>query len=199
MLRKHVEVLRRVSGQASTCDIGDVPRLPGRRPREVLRIAQEALGNALRHARARRIDRCTATTVRALVVADDGAGFDPGAAARPPARADVDARAGDGARRGRWRSGRRPARGRRCGWSVALRRRSATLLVDDHAVVRAGLRTFLDLQDDMEVVGEAGDGEEAVAAARRLTPEVVLLDLVMPGLDGLGAIRRLRDGDPSPG
>ena len=68
------------------------------------------------------------------------------------------------------------------------------LLADDHAVVRQGLRTFLDLQEDIEVVAEASDGEEAVAAAERLDPDVVLLDLVMPRLDGLGALRRLREG-----
>src|SRR5207247_1866982 len=65
-------------------------------------------------------------------------------------------------------------------------------IADDHAVVRQGLRTFLDLQDDVDVVGEAGDGEEAVAAAERLEPDVVLMDLVMPRVDGVEAIRRLR-------
>jgi NarL family two-component system response regulator LiaR len=68
------------------------------------------------------------------------------------------------------------------------------VLADDHAVVRQGLRTFLDLQDDIEVVAEATDGEEAVAAAQALDPDVVLLDLVMPGVDGLGALKRLREG-----
>jgi DNA-binding NarL/FixJ family response regulator len=67
------------------------------------------------------------------------------------------------------------------------------VLADDHAVVRQGLRTFLDLQDDIEVVAEAGDGEGAVAAAQRTDPDVVLLDLVMPGLDGIGALARLRE------
>jgi NarL family two-component system response regulator LiaR len=68
------------------------------------------------------------------------------------------------------------------------------VLADDHAVVRQGLRTFLDLQEDIEVVAEASDGEEAVAAAVALDPDVVLLDLVMPRLDGLGALKRLREG-----
>ena len=65
------------------------------------------------------------------------------------------------------------------------------LLADDHAVVRQGLRTFLDLQDDIEVVAEAGDGEQAVDAAQRTDPDVILLDLVMPRLDGVGALKRL--------
>jgi two-component system, NarL family, response regulator LiaR len=71
------------------------------------------------------------------------------------------------------------------------------LIADDHAVVRQGLRTFLDLQDDIEVVGEAGDGEEALAAAVELSPDVVLVDLVMPGVDGIEAIRGLRERVPS--
>jgi DNA-binding NarL/FixJ family response regulator len=68
------------------------------------------------------------------------------------------------------------------------------VLADDHAVVRQGLRTFLDLQDDIEVVAEASDGAQAVEAAAAFDPDVVLLDLVMPGLDGLGALKVLREG-----
>ena len=66
------------------------------------------------------------------------------------------------------------------------------LVVDDHAVVREGLRTFLELQDGIAVVGEAADGEEAVRQAEALRPDVVLMDLVMPRLDGVGAMRELR-------
>ncbi len=66
------------------------------------------------------------------------------------------------------------------------------LLVDDHAVVREGLRSFLELQDGVRIVGEAGDGEEAVRQAERLRPDVVLMDLSMPRLDGVGAMRELR-------
>jgi two-component system, NarL family, response regulator LiaR len=71
------------------------------------------------------------------------------------------------------------------------------LVVDDHAVVREGLRAFLELQEEFEVVGEAGDGAEAVELAERLRPDVVLMDLVMPGLDGVGAMQRLRERLPS--
>jgi DNA-binding NarL/FixJ family response regulator len=71
------------------------------------------------------------------------------------------------------------------------------LIVDDHAVVREGLRTFLQLQEGMEVVGEAADGEEAVERAVALAPDVILMDLVMPGLDGVGAMRVLRERAPA--
>jgi two-component system, NarL family, response regulator LiaR len=71
------------------------------------------------------------------------------------------------------------------------------LVVDDHGVVREGLRAFLELQDGIEVVGEASDGREGLAAAERLRPDVVLLDLVMPELDGLSAMRALRERLPA--
>jgi DNA-binding NarL/FixJ family response regulator len=71
------------------------------------------------------------------------------------------------------------------------------LIADDHPVVRQGLRTFLDLQEDLEVVGEAEDGEAAVAAVRELVPDVVVMDVVMPKLDGIEAVRRIRDESPA--
>jgi NarL family two-component system response regulator LiaR len=70
------------------------------------------------------------------------------------------------------------------------------LIVDDHSVVREGLQAFLQLQDGLEVVGEAADGEEAIEAASRLQPDVILMDLVMPRLGGVAAMRRLREEVP---
>jgi two-component system, NarL family, response regulator LiaR len=72
----------------------------------------------------------------------------------------------------------------------------AVLIVDDHAVVREGLRTFLELQDGLKVVGEAADGLEGIEQARRLQPDVILMDLVMPKLDGVAAMRALREQAP---
>jgi two-component system, NarL family, response regulator LiaR len=66
------------------------------------------------------------------------------------------------------------------------------LIVDDHQVVRQGLRTFLDLHEDIQVVGEAGDGQTAIELTVRMTPDVVLMDLVMPRLDGITATSRIK-------
>lgn len=66
------------------------------------------------------------------------------------------------------------------------------LIVDDHQVVRQGLRTFLELQDDIVVIGEAGDGLQAVEMVHQYQPDVVLMDLVMPKLDGIAATRQVK-------
>jgi NarL family two-component system response regulator LiaR len=71
------------------------------------------------------------------------------------------------------------------------------LLIDDHRVVRQGLRDFLELQDDIEVIGEAASGEEGVKAAQELLPDVVLMDMVLPGIDGVEATRRVKGVSPS--
>lgn len=70
--------------------------------------------------------------------------------------------------------------------------RIRVLIADDHPVVRQGLRTFLGVQEDIEVVGEASDGAQAVAVAEKLDPDVILLDLKMPGVDGQAALGELR-------
>jgi NarL family two-component system response regulator LiaR len=71
------------------------------------------------------------------------------------------------------------------------------LLVDDHAVVRSGLSAFLLAYDDLELVGQAGSGEEAVRICDRVRPDVVLMDLVMPGMDGAQATRAIRERCPT--
>ena len=70
------------------------------------------------------------------------------------------------------------------------------LLVDDHELVRTGLRTFLELQPDMVVVGEAGSGEDALTLASDVAADIVLLDLMLPGMTGVETARRLHDEHP---
>src|SRR5512141_2232263 len=70
------------------------------------------------------------------------------------------------------------------------------LLADDHAVMRSGLRLLIDNQADMHVVGEAGDGLQAIDQAAALQPDVVLLDLTMPKIDGLTSLKQIRERAP---
>ena len=72
----------------------------------------------------------------------------------------------------------------------------SVLLVDDHALVRRGVRAFLETLDGIAVVGEAESGEEAVLRAAELAPDVVLLDLILPGIDGVETTRRLKAASP---
>lgn len=76
-------------------------------------------------------------------------------------------------------------------------KKTRVLVADDHAIVRYGLTALLGEESDIEVVGEAADGEEAVRLAKALSPDVVVMDLVMPRLDGVGATARIRAEAPS--
>jgi DNA-binding NarL/FixJ family response regulator len=71
------------------------------------------------------------------------------------------------------------------------------LIVDDHPITREGLRAALGIDDDIEVVGEATSGDEAIAAARKLKPDVVFMDVRMPGMSGIEATRAIRSEDPT--
>ncbi len=81
--------------------------------------------------------------------------------------------------------------------SSAETRPIRVLIVDDHGVVREGLRAYLELEADIQVVGEAKDGLEAVRRAAELQPDVVLMDLVMPNMDGVDATSRIKQQLPA--
>ncbi len=70
------------------------------------------------------------------------------------------------------------------------------LVADDHAIMRDGIRALLGLHDDIEIVGEACDGKEAIEKTQELAPDVVVMDIAMSGMDGLEAARRIRKKNP---
>ena len=70
------------------------------------------------------------------------------------------------------------------------------LIVDDHAILRDGIRALINLNDDVEVVGEASEGKEAIEKAQELAPDVVVMDIAIPGLDGLEVTRRIKKKNP---
>src|SRR4029079_9524948 len=99
--------------------------------------------------------------------------------------------------RPRPRAGPPPRARRPPGSRPLMTTRIRVLIVDDHAMVRRGMRDFLDLHDDLEVVGEASDGEGALEAVETLRPDVVVMDLLMPGVDGIAATAELKARHPA--
>ena len=164
------------------------------------RIVQEALTNTLRHAAARHATVTIAYDQPQLRVriADDGSREGAGRAPRPRHRGH--ARTGRAARR-------HAARRARPGCPRGLAGRGhpgktlmsvSILLADDQPLLRRGFRMILEAEDDLTVVGEAGNGEEAVELARRHTPDVALMDIRMPGTDGIEATQRITAAGPLP-
>lgn len=189
----------------------------------VLRIAQEAMTNTLRHAQARTV-RVTLTfgaDEMRLLISDDGIGFDPSAEERalsPTGGFGMTSMQERARLAGGWAEvrsapgmgtevealipcspGREEAPSLTSTSTTAnipaggVSDRIRVLIVDDHEVVRQGIRSVLERAEGMAVVGEAADGEAAIEEIRTRAPDVVLMDLQMPKLDGVGALQRLRE------
>ena len=201
-----IERLATGDGDRPQVDVELSGDLDGLRPSvdaALYRLAQESITNALRHARHATRIRVTVhgddDCVR-LTVGDDGdaGAFDPrstsgfgliGMAERAKLLGGT-LDAGPNRNRG-WTVQAVLPRGRRRTGIVTIR----VVLADDQEIIRTGLRMILDAQPDIEVVGEAADGREAVALARRLRPDVCLFDIRMPDVDGIEATRQLAGPD----
>ena len=181
--------------------------LPANTEVVLLRAAQEALTNVYRHAGA---SEATVTLTyepagACLVVADNGCGFDTSATVGH----DTEGSKGEGSRNEGYGLRGMRARVEQVGGHIAVRaagrgehrhRRdlvTRVIIVDDHPVVREGLRGMLVAEPGIDVVGEASTGEEAVALAAEVLPDVVLMDLRMPGMDGAEATERIRRANPA--
>jgi two-component system, NarL family, response regulator LiaR len=220
-LRARLEAVEARAGfQTELCVTGDRP-LPPSLEQELYRIAQEILNNVVKHARARRVSLHLhlAEGPVCLEVRDDGAGFDPETARRRGGlgldgieerlkrlggRLEVKSRPGAGTQvrveveAGRALPGREPPAGLPRMLTLPGPERAPlapqpirVLIADDHAIVRKGIRALLATQAGVEVVGEAGNGQEAVDRAAALQPDVILMDLLMPVMDGIEATRQI--------
>ena len=163
------------------------------------RIVQEGLTNALKHAgpaHARLVVRYAPDALEVQVV-DDGAGGGNGDGSGLGLAGLRERVAVYG---GVLEAGARPQGGLCAAGAVAARDAAMirVLLADDERLVRTGLRMILSAEHDLEVVGEAADGHEAIAGAARWRPDVVVMDIRMPGLDGIEATRRIVEGDAGP-
>ncbi len=194
-LARLADTMTRETGiQVSSSVAGEPAPLGGNAEVVVLRCAQEALSNVRRHSGAQTAAVTLAYEAErvALEVIDDGSGFDPATRQRVRPRRIAFSR--NRTRRRRHHRSRNTERHpTRHGAAPMIR----ILVVDDHPVVRAGMVALLSELEDLDVVGEAGNGAEALALSPKLAPDVVLMDLRMPVMDGAEATARLR-AQPDP-
>ncbi|MGE3269333.1 MAG: response regulator [Chloroflexota bacterium] len=214
---------QRASLAAAFTARGEIPALPGEMAAAVLRVVLEALHNVEKHAQASRVRveleyrRAGGAGQLQFLVADDGVGFDPSSPSADlrtegggfgltsmqermrliGGRLEVESAPGWGARvRGQVALENDRGAGPQADPGPAATEPIRVLLVDDHPLAREGVRRLLDGREDVAVMGEAGDGVEGVERALSLRPDVILMDLQMPRLSGVGAIQALRDQWP---
>ena len=181
--------------------IGDQRPLPGGFELSVYRIVQEALTNVLKHADPKRVEVTLAfrDSRLELEVVDDGSPLRRDAVV--PGHGLVGMRERVALLGGELETGRRAGGGFRIAARLPVGGDAMSidvLIVDDQELVRTGFRLFLETQPGLTVVGEAADGEEAIERARELRPDVVLMDIRMPNMDGVEATARLTSGAIEP-
>ena len=166
-------------------------RLPSDVETALYRIVQEALTNVVKHAEASAVSIVLARSGRSVtaVIEDDGRGFAPGSDTEGLGLLGIGERLA--LLGGKLKLESKPGAGAtlvaEVPCAVSENATIRVLIVDDHAVVRSGLRKVLESEDDIEVVGEAGDAREAVFQTRTTKPDVILMDVVMPGRTGIEA------------
>ena len=217
MLRSQIDLLQAEGWEITYAEALDVERLPSEIETALYWVAQEALTNVRKHAQTTRVDialRCSGKRI-CLEVRDRGCGFSEEASQESRGRGEHIGLYGMQERitllKGEFRIHSQPGMGTSIMAEIPLERGvtvtggrmagpttkapSARLLVaDDHALIREGFRATLSSERDLEVVGEAADGEEAIELCRRLRPALVLMDMRIPRMDGLSAARAITDG-----
>ena len=205
-LQHRLNTVEQRAGMETKFSVIGVDNLPSQVEDGLFRIAQEALNNALKHASA------TAITVRLeqdepfieLEVSDNGIGFEREAIVEGIGIASMQERAkqlgGDliiASTPGMGTSIRVKINYSNVKKENKMSNIIGVLIVDDHAIVREGLRAVIGLENDMQVVGEAKDGNEAISLSRHLNPDVILMDLLMPNKGGIEAIREILEENPN--
>ena len=199
-LRRYAVLAGRAHGIPVTFTAAELPALGARKEAALYRVAQEALHNALRHSGAQTICvRLARAGPRVtLDIKDDGHGFVAEVPSGGLGLASMRERAAQRRRHADHQVRRRryartdDGAGENAGRRPMTQQPISVLIVDDHPVVRQGLRVLLEVQDGIEVTGEAGDGATALALAAEREPDVILLDLKLPGLDGLAVLSELK-------
>ena len=198
-LQTRLEMVEGRSGLETEFKAERVDDLPSEIEEGLYRIAQEVLNNILKHAQAHQVTvhLCRDQHKVILEITDDGIGFDPTTNREKGGLGLAGMEERVALLGGQLIVNSKPGEGTtRAGGGILMANSIRVLVVDDHAIVRKGIRALLATEPDIEMVGEATNGKEAISQTESLQPDVILMDLVMPEVDGIEAIRRITARQP---